>query len=192
MILVVAEQREGKLNRASWETIAGAQQAGEPITLLVPGDSVSAIAGELAAAEVNEVIALEAPALEPYTPDGYVAALAAVIGELSPSLVLLPHTYQTRDFAPALAARLERAIITDCVAIKRDGGTRAFVRPMFQGKLSADVLPEGPAPHLIGAKRPELHADEARRGPVHDDVGSELGLEHRSHEDPFVAVSSEA
>ncbi|HEX2344414.1 MAG TPA: electron transfer flavoprotein subunit alpha/FixB family protein [Vicinamibacterales bacterium] len=164
MIVVVAEQREGKLNRATWETLAAAQQAGGPITVVVPGALVAGIAGELAAADVKEILALESPALEPYTPDGYVAALAGSIGELAPALVLLPHTYQTRDFAPALAARLERAIVTDCVAIKGDGSSRTYVRPMFQGKLSADVAAEGPAPHLVTIQIGAYRADAAKRG----------------------------
>jgi electron transfer flavoprotein alpha subunit len=163
MILVVAEQREGKLNRASWETIAAAQQAGGPVTVVAPGASVAGVAGELAPADVKEVIALEAAALEPYTPDGYVAALAALIGEVSPALVLLPHTYRTRDFAPALAARLDRALVTDSIAIKAEGASRAFVRPMFQGKLSADVVPEGPTPHLVTIQIGAYRADAARR-----------------------------
>jgi electron transfer flavoprotein alpha subunit len=164
MIVVIAEQREGKLNRASWEAVAAAQQAGGPVTVVVPGGTVGGVAGELAAADAKEIVALEAAALEPYTPDGHVAALAAFIGELSPELVLLPHTYQTRDFAPALAARLGKALITDCVAIKTDGGTRAFVRPMFQGKLSADVAPEGPAPHLVTIQIGAYRADAVKRG----------------------------
>jgi electron transfer flavoprotein alpha subunit len=164
MILVIAEQRQGKLNRASWETIAAAQQAGGPVTVVVPGASAAGAAGELAAADVRQVIALEAAALEPYTPDGYVAALAALVGELSPALVLLPHTYQTRDFAPALAARLDRALVTDCIAIKTDAGARAFVRPVFQGKLSADVVPEGPAPHLVTIQIGAFRADAVKRG----------------------------
>ncbi len=164
MIVVIAEQREGKLNRATWETLAAAQQAGGPIAVVVPGASVAAVAGELAAAEAKEIIALEAPALEPYTPDGYVAALAGIVGELAPALVLLPHTYQTRDFAPALAARLQRAIVTDCIAIKATGGSRAFVRPMFQGKLSADVVAEGPTPHLVTIQIGAYRADAAKRG----------------------------
>jgi electron transfer flavoprotein alpha subunit len=164
MILVVAEQREGKLNRATWETLAAAQQAGGPIAVVVPGASVAGVAGEVAAADVKEIVALESPALEPYTPDGYVTALAGVIGDLTPTLVLLPHTYQTRDFAPALAARLQRAIVTDCVAIKGDGGSRAYVRPMFQGKLSADVAAEGPAPHLVTIQIGAYRADTAKRG----------------------------
>jgi electron transfer flavoprotein alpha subunit len=164
MILVVAEQREGKLNRATWETLAAAQQAGGPIAVVVPGASVAGVAGELAAADVKEIVALESPALEPYTPDGYVTALAGIIGDLTPTLVLLPHTYQTRDFAPALAARLQRAIVTDCVAIKGDGGSRTYVRPMFQGKLSADVAAEGPAPHLVTIQIGAYRADTAKRG----------------------------
>ncbi len=120
MILVIGEQRGGKLNRATWEAIAGAQQlaAGAPITVLIPGADVKGVAAELAAAAVTEVIALEHAALEPYTPDGYTAALQAVIGELAPTIVVLPHTYQTRDFAPKLAARLDRSIITDVTGIK--------------------------------------------------------------------------
>ena len=164
MILVIAEQREGKLNRATWETLAAAQQAGGPTTVVVPGASVASVAGELAAADVKEIVALESLALEPYTPDGHVAALAGIIGELAPELVLLPHTYQTRDFAPALAARLQRALVTDCVAIKAEGGGRAFVRPMFQGKLSADVVAEGPPPHLVTMQIGAYRADAAKRG----------------------------
>jgi electron transfer flavoprotein alpha subunit len=165
-ILVIAEQRGGKLNRATWETIAAAQQLAAlgPISVAVPGASVQGVASELAAAEVEEVVAVEHAALEPYTPDGYTAALQSAIGQLSPSLVLLPHTYQTRDFAPKLAARMDRAIVTDVTAIKAAGGETAFVRPMFQGKLTADVVPEGPPPHFISIQIGAFRADLVTRG----------------------------
>src|SRR5690242_18444191 len=140
MILVVAEQRGGKLNRATWESIAAAQQLGEPLTIAVVGSGISAVAAEVAAADAQEVVTIDAPALEPYTPDGFTAALQQAIDQLKPSVVVLPHTYQTRDFAPKLAARLDRALVTDVVAIKQGP---AFVRPMFQGKLTADVVPQG-------------------------------------------------
>ena len=146
-VLVVAEQRQGKLNRASWETIVGAQQLGGDITVLVPGTQTSAAANELAAAQVKEIVTLEHAALEPYTPDGFTAALQDAIGQLAPDFVLLPHTYQTRDFAPALAAVLECAIATDCTSVKPHGNAPSFSRPMFQGKVHADVTLEGPAPH---------------------------------------------
>jgi electron transfer flavoprotein alpha subunit len=168
MILVIAEQRGGKLNRATWETIAAAQQMadGQPITVLLPGapGATAAVANELAGAAVQEVIVLEAAALEPYTPDGYTAALQSAIADLAPAIVALPHTYQTRDFAPKLAARLDRALITDVTASKRVGDELAFVRPMFQGKLTADVVAEGPAPHVVTFQIGAFRADQVARG----------------------------
>jgi electron transfer flavoprotein alpha subunit len=164
VILVIAEQRDGKLNRASWETIVGAQQIDPPaITVLVPGANVGGVATELAAASVKEIVTLEHAALEPYTPDGFTAALQAAIGQLEPDYVLLPHTYQTRDFAPKLAARLDRAIITDVTAV-RTGSETAFVRPMFQGKLTADVVPQGQAPHFVTFQIGAYRVDQVAKG----------------------------
>jgi electron transfer flavoprotein alpha subunit len=173
VILVIAEQRDGKLNRATWETIVGAQQlakaTGAPIAVLVPGTKTTGVASDLASADVKEVVTLEHPALEPYTPDGFTAALQDAIAQLSPVHVLLPHTYQTRDFAPKLAARLDRALVTDVTAVK-GGAETAFVRPMFQGKLTADVVPQGDAPHFvtfqIGAYRVDQVAKGASTAPV--------------------------
>jgi electron transfer flavoprotein alpha subunit len=170
VILVIAEQRDGKLNRASWEAIAAAQQlAGEmPIKVAVFGTGVSAVAAELAQAAIAEVLAVEADALGAYTPDAFVQAAAKVIDEQAPQYVLLAHTYQTRDFVPTLAARLDRALVTDVIAIRSADGQAAFARPMFQGKLVADVVPQGPAPHLvtvqIGAFRADAGSGEQRRG----------------------------
>jgi electron transfer flavoprotein alpha subunit len=164
VILVIAEQRDGKLNRATWETIAAAQQMAGDVVVLVAGTNVAAAAAEVAAAQVKEVVTLEHPALEPYTPDGFTAALQDAIGQLSPSVVLLPHTYQTRDFAPKLAARMDRAIITDVTAIKPHGGGHAFVRPMFQGKLTADVVADGPAPHFVTFQIGAFRVDQAAKG----------------------------
>ena len=166
MILVIAEQRGGRLNRASWEVIAAAQQlaAGDPITVVLPGGDVSVAGEELSAAAVAEVVLLQHAALEPYTPDGIVQALDAFVRGAAPSLVLLPHTYQTRDFAPALAARLGRSLITDCVGVRDSTGGRAFTRPMFQGKLVADVIPLGETPHLVSFQVGAYRADQAARG----------------------------
>src|SRR4029079_4048560 len=138
----------------------------EAVSVLVAGSSAPGVASELAAAAVQEVVTIDNPALEPYTPDGYTAALQQAIAQLSPSTVVLPHTYQTRDFAPKLAARLDRAIITDVTAIKRAGPDVAFVRPMFQGKLTADVVADGPAPHFVTFQIGAFRADQAARGPA--------------------------
>jgi len=170
MVLVIAEHANGKLNRASWESVAAAQQLGEPVKIAVLGAGVADVAAELAAADVTEVIAVEHDALALYTADGFVQALEGLVAAESPSYVFLPHTYQTRDFAPMLAARLGRALVTDCVGVKGTAEARLFVRPVFQGKLYADVRPLGPAPHLvtfqIGAFRPDAAARGAAAAPV--------------------------
>jgi len=163
-ILVVAEQRDGVLNRASWEAVAAAQQMGGPVKVAVVGERVATVAAELASAEVAEVIALEHAALGQYTADGFVQALAALVAAESPSHVVFPHTYQTRDYAPSLAARLDRALATDCIAVKSGAGAPVFVRPMFQGKVNADVVLDGAAPHLVTFQIGAFRADAVKKG----------------------------
>lgn len=169
MILVVAEQKDGKLNRASWEAIAAAQllarETGDAdVRIAVLGKGASAVAKELAAAAVNGVIAGESDALADYTPDAFVQAVQQLVSQQSPAYVVFPHTYQTRDFVPALAATLDRALVTDVIGIRKVNGVTAFARPMFQGKLTADVAPEGPAPHLISFQIGAFRADAVERG----------------------------
>ena len=167
MILVVAEQKGGALNRASWEAVAAAQQlaaGATPIKIVVAGHLVGAVAAELAHASVAGVITVDHEALGAYTPDTMIQALQQVIGQQSPAHVVLPHSYQTRDFVPALAVRLDRALLTDVTAIRTVSGATAFSRPMFQGKLVADVVPQGPAPHLVSVQIGAFRADAVTRG----------------------------
>ena len=132
MILVVVEHRDGVLNRASWEAIAAAQQVAgtESLTIALLGSAETAIA-EIAAAGVGDVIVVGDPALEIYTADGYLAALAHVIAAVKPSVTMLAHTYQARDFAPALAARLNWPLVTDVTGIAGGTAGTTFVRQMF-------------------------------------------------------------
>ena len=165
MILLVAEQRGGKLHRASWELVAAAQSMAGPesIEAVLLGANLQSSAAELAKAGIAAVHAGDLPALEVYAADGYTAALQQTIARLQPSHVLFPHTYRTRDFAPMLAARLDRGLVTDCIDIKR-GDAFTFTRPVFQGKLAADVRIEGDAPHLVSIQIGAYRADSAARG----------------------------
>ncbi len=166
MILVIAEQHDDKLNRASWEAIAAAQQlpGGLPIKVGVVGGQVHAAAGELATAAVAEVLIVQDPALATYTADGFVQAVRGLIEQTKPQYALFPHTYQTRDFAPQLAAALNRPLIADCVGIKAADGKPAFVRLLFQGKLAADVTPTGDPPYLVTFQIGSFRADQAAKG----------------------------
>ncbi len=165
MILVVAEQRDGVLNRASWEAIAAAQQmAGSlPIAVVVPGASVGAVATDLSPADVAEVLSAEHAALGQYTPDAFTMALKGVIDQKKPAVVLMAHTYQARDFAPMLAARLRVSAITDVIGISGEGASATFTRPMFQGKLTATVRATT-TPVIVTVQIGAFRADAAKRG----------------------------
>jgi electron transfer flavoprotein alpha subunit len=158
VILVVAEQRDGKLNRASLETIAAAQSTGDTIKIALLGSGIDAAAGELSRADAADVIVVDDAALKEYTADGWVLALEQLVAAEKAERLFLPHTYQTRDFAPALAVRLKRPLVTDCIAIKGSG----YVRPMFQGKLHADVAVDGP--HLATFQIGAFRADSMKAG----------------------------
>lgn len=188
MTLVVVEQQGGTLNRVSWETVTAAQQAGGTVVVAVIGDSVAHLADELAGAAVAEVLAVEHEALGVYTADGYVEALARVVGAECPDRVFLPHTYQTRDFASALAVRLGWAVVTDCLAVKPHGDISLFVRPVYQGRLYADVAVEGPAvvTFQIGAVKADALARGAAPAPVRRIVPAiEAGAIRQQPEAPF-------
>ena len=166
MILVVAEQRAGVVNAVTWEAIAAAQKTGLSVKLLVLGSDLDSAVAPLTEAEVDEVLVVEHDLLEPYTSDAFVAALGQVVTKEKPEVVLWPHTYQTRDYAPRLAARVGKALIPDCVGTKTQDGALVFVRPMFQGKFVADVLPNGDGPRFASVQIGAYRADSATRGTI--------------------------
>ncbi len=167
-ILVVAEQRQRQLNRVSYETLTGAQgiaaDTGWTLEAAIVGSGVSDIAAELAKAKVAKVYDVESSSLEPYTPDGFVAALKQLIDQTQPKLVLMPHTYQVRDFAPKLATALDRSLISDAVGYKYEGGKLLFTRQMFQGKFAADVSFVGDAPYFATFQNGAFRGDQVEMG----------------------------
>ncbi|HEV2463569.1 MAG TPA: electron transfer flavoprotein subunit alpha/FixB family protein [Acidobacteriaceae bacterium] len=167
-ILVVAEQREGKLNRVSFETIAAGQaiskETGWSVEVVLPGGEVGALAQELAQKAVAKAYALQGAPLAQYTSDAYVEALRQFITEKQPQLVLFPHTYQVRDFAPRLALALDRTLISDSVGYKHEGGKLLFTRQMFQGKFAADVSFTGDAPWMATIQIGTYRGDQAGAG----------------------------
>ena len=167
-ILVVAEQREGKLSRVSWETLtAGQSLAAETACTLeaaVVGSSIANFANEVAGKKVAKVSAVESPKLEPYTADAFVAALKQFIAAKQPKLVLMPHTYQVRDFVPKLATAMGRAVVSDCVGYKKEGEKLLFTRQMFQGKLAADVSFTCDAPWFVTFQNGAFRGDKVEAG----------------------------
>ncbi len=191
-ILVVVEQRQGKLNPVSFETLTGAQaiagETGWTLEAAVVGNNVGAIANEVAAKKVAKVYAIEGAKLEPYTPDGFVSALKTFLGNHPAKLVLMPHTYQVRDFAPKLAAATGSTLISDCIGYKKEGEKLLFTRQMFQGKFAADVSFAGKGPWFATFQNGSFRGDQVQAGsapaPV-ETVNAETGEIRNKPEEVF-------
>ncbi len=167
-ILVVAEQREGKLNRVSWETLAAGQaiasETGWTLEAAIVGADVSAIANEIAGKKLAKVYDIESPALKPYTPDAFSAGLKQFLESKKPRLVLMPHTYQVRDFIPKLATAMGRTVVSDCIGFRKDGDRLLFSRQMFQGKFAADVSFNCDAPWFVTFQNGAFRGDKVEAG----------------------------
>jgi electron transfer flavoprotein alpha subunit len=167
-VLVVVEQREGNLNRVSWETITAGQvisaATGWALEAAVVGKGASTIAAEIAGKKLAKVYAVESSKLEPYTPDGFAAALQQLLAKKQPKLILMPHTYQVRDFVPKVATAVGRSVISDCIGFKHENGKLVFTRQMFQGKFAADVSFASEAPWFATFQNGAFRADKAEAG----------------------------
>lgn len=168
-ILVIVEQHQGKLNRVSLETLTGAQAiaaaAGWTVeAAVVGGSNIGAVANEIAGKKVAKVYAVQSAKLDPYTPDAFSAALKQFLSDKKPTLVLMPHTYQVRDFAPKLVTSMQKALIPDAVGFKYEGGKLLFTRQMFQGKFAADVSFAGDGPWFATFQNGAFRGDKVESG----------------------------
>jgi len=188
-ILVFIEHKNGVVNKSSLEAIAAAQTLGaqlqQAVTLVVPGSE--AVAQDVAAFDIVKVIHASNEKLGEYTPDAYADALEQVVKQVDPSFVFMTHTYQVRDFAPKLAARFSKSLISDCIRAKVDGGKLGFTRRIFLGKLDADVSSDGAAPVFATFQTGAYRPDQAQKGsgaPV-ETVAVEIGDVRMIPEAPF-------
>ncbi len=167
-ILAILEQRAGAWHRMSWEALAAAQQLGkdlqQPVSAAIVGGDVGALAAELGGKQLERVYAVEHELLKDYTPDGYAAALGQLLAATKPRLVLFPHTYQVRDFAPKLATALGRVLVSDVVAHRAEGGDPVLVRQLFQGKMNVDVRFAGEPPYFASVQAGAYRADQVATG----------------------------
>jgi len=169
-VLVVLEQRGGKWNRMSFEAVSAAAKIAQPsgarVEAAVLGSGIDSLAQEAAAYKLDKIFALDAPELSDYTPDAFTAALEQLVKSKLPTVVVFPHTYQVRDYAPKLATRFGKVLISDVVDVKTDGATATFVRQLFQGKLSADVRGSG-EPQFVSVQAGAFRAAEVAGAEAH-------------------------
>ncbi len=190
-ILVFIEHRDCVLNKTSLEAITAAQSIAKDLGLTVsavlPCDKDCALAQEIAAYNLEKVIVAKNEKLGIYTPDGYTDAWAQVIKSENPQFVIMSHTYQVRDFAPKLAARLGKEVVGDCIRYTNDGGKLVFTRRIFLGKLDADVSIEGDAPYFVTFQSGAFRGDNAEKGgsATVETVEAEVGDLRMTPEAPF-------
>ncbi|MEP7149614.1 MAG: electron transfer flavoprotein subunit alpha/FixB family protein [Acidobacteriota bacterium] len=187
-ILVFIEHKNCVLNKTSLEAITAAQSIAKDLGLkvaaVIPCDKDCALAGEIAAYELEKVIVAKNEKLGTYTPDAYADAWEQVVKATNPKYVVMSHTYQVRDFAPKIATRMGREMVGDCIRystiasadhpadeasaplLKPGGESKklVFTRRIFLGKLDADVTIGGDAPYFVTFQSGAFRGDNAAKG----------------------------
>jgi len=188
-VLVFIEHRNGTINKSSLEAIAAAQklggELGQSVTAVVLNNE--SVAQDIAGYDVVKVIHATNEKLAAYTPDAYADALEQIVKQVDPSLVFLTHTYQVRDFAPKLAARFGKSLISDCIRARVEGSNLTFTRRIFLGKLDADVSSDGAAPLFATFQTGAYRPDQAQKGTgaAVEQVAVEIGEVRMVPEAPF-------
>ena len=192
-ILVFIEHRQGAVNKTSFEAVAAAQQLGaglgQEVWAVVLGADAT-LANEVTGFKLAGVVSAENPKLADYTPDAYADAFEQVVRARDPQYVIFPHTYLVRDFAPKLAARFGKGLVSDCIRMKAEGGSVVFTRRLFQGKMDADVVAKGDGVVFATFQSGAYRGDQAERGAgvAVESLRVEVGEVRMQPEAPFQEV----
>ncbi len=190
-ILVFIEHKDCVLNKTSLEAVTAAQSIGKDLGLtvsaVIPCDKDCALAQEISAYNIEKVFVAKNEKLGIYTPDGYTDAWEEIIKKENPTYVIMAHTYQVRDFAPKLAARLGKEVVGDCIRYTANDGKLVFTRRIFLGKLDADVTIQGEAPYFVTFQSGAFRGDNAEKGgsATIEKVEVEVGELRMKPEAPF-------
>ena len=190
MILVFIEHKNCVLNRTALEAIAAAQAIGNDLglkaTAVIPCGGECPLAQEIAGYDLEKVIVAKNEKLGTYTPDGYADAWEQVIKVTNPQYIVMSHTYQVRDFAPKVAARLGREVVGDVIRYRNENGKLVLTRRIFLGKLDADVTVGGDPPYFITFQSGAFRGDNAAKGSAAvETIEVQVGEIRMTPEEPF-------
>jgi electron transfer flavoprotein alpha subunit len=157
-VLAITEQRDGKLRKVSYEVVSEGRRIADglsaQLTAVVIGAGVDALAAELKKFGPDKIMALDDSALADYRTDAYTNALAEIIKSVDPAVIITGASVQGKDLAARLAARLNAGLVMDCTGIALQNGVLTYTRPMFGGKIMAEVQVKG-SPQIV-AVRPNV------------------------------------
>ena len=157
-VFAITEQRDGELRKVSFEAVSEGRRVadglGADLTAVILGSGVEGLAEELKKYGPDKILVADDAALADYTTDAYTNVLAELIKAADSAVIITGASAQGKDLSGRLAARLDAGVAMDCTAIKLDNGNLTYTRPMFGGKIVADVEIEG-SPQIV-AIRPNV------------------------------------
>lgn len=145
-VYVIAEQRDGKIMKVSYELIGKARELaddlGQEVVAVLMGSGVEAVAGDLAKAGADKVVVVDDPMLAEYVTEPYTKAVTAVIKAQDPEIVIFGASSIGRDLAPRVSARIHTGLTADCTKLEIDPETKLLnmTRPAFGGNIMATIL----------------------------------------------------
>ena len=177
-VFVITEQRDGEFRKISFEAVSEGRRIadglGTNVTAVVAGAGVEGIAGELQKYGPDKVLVADDPALAEYTTDAYTNVIAALIQSADPAVIVIGASVQGKDLGARLAARLDAGLAMDCTVVKLDNGNLICTRPMFGGKIFADVEIEG-SPRIIAIRPNVMDLVETAKDCVVEKVAVNVG-----------------
>ena len=147
-VLVVAEHRDGRLKKSTFELIGASAAAGNETHVALLGDGVAALATELGHYGAKTVHVAQHAGLKLYSAEAYSKVVADLAGGLKPDVILASHTPTGRDFMPRVAAKLNVGLATDCTQLAFEGNKIKVRRPVYAGKATVEVEFVGSGPQL--------------------------------------------
>jgi electron transfer flavoprotein alpha subunit len=177
-VFAITEQRDGELRKVSLETVSEGRRVadglGTDLTAVVLGSAAEGLAEELKKYGPDKIWVADDSALADYTTDAYTNILADLIRSADPAVIILGASAQGKDLAGRLSARLDAGVAMDCIAIKLDNGSLTYTRPMFGGKIVADVEIEG-APQIVAIRPNVMDITEASKDSSIDKPAVQVG-----------------
>lgn len=184
-VFIVAEHRDGKLKKSTFELIGASASAGNETHVALLGDGVADLAKELGTYGANKIHLAQNPALKLYNAEAYTQVLTEIVKAVSPEIVLASHTPTGRDLMPRLARRLQVGLASDCISLSFEGNGIKVRRPVYAGKATAEVGFIGVGPKMATVRANALGAgkpDAAKSGDIINSAASPSDLKTKTLE----------
>ncbi len=177
-VFAITEQREGELRKVSFEAVSEGRRVadglGAELTAVVLGSGVDSLAEEIKKYGPDKILVADDAALADYTTDAYTNVLAELIQTSDPAVIIMGASAQGKDLAGRLAAKLDAGVAMDCVKVQLENGSLTYTRPMFGGKIVANVVIEG-APQIVAIRPNVMDITEAPKDSAIEKTPVQIG-----------------